>query len=253
MAAERRCPTCGALVAEDARWCGQCYAPLPEVAAPPPGPLTPSGSPPAGALTPPERRTSEEEPPEAATPPRVGSAGSTQPPDGSSAGTAVEAPERRATWPCPACDHRNPIELDLCEVCGTPFARLFREPERAPQVEPGSAALWSLLFPGLGHWRCGRSLDGVARAVIFAWTLGTLLILVVSRLGKGGFGATAPLFVLFLAATLVVWLASAYDAYRIAGGLDPVISSRALLWGSVILIVLSVLLASLVTLPAARR
>jgi hypothetical protein len=110
-----------------------------------------------------------------------------------------------------------------------------------------------MLFPGLGHWRCGRSLDGVARAVIFVWTLGTLLILVASRVGKGGFGATAPLFVLFLAATLVVWVTSAYDAYRIAGGEEPMVSSRTLLWGSVVLIVLSVLLASLVTLPATRR
>ncbi len=157
-----------------------------------------------------------------------------------------------AFWPCPACDHRNPIHLDVCEVCGTPFARLFREQERVPEIDPGTALLWSALFPGLGHWRCGRTLDGVARGVIFTWTFGTLLILVLSRIGKGGLGATAALFGLFLVSALAVWVSSAYDAYRIAGGYEPLVSSRTLLWGSVVLIVVSVLLASLVTLPAVR-
>ncbi|HEX9124043.1 MAG TPA: zinc ribbon domain-containing protein [Actinomycetota bacterium] len=239
MAAERRCPNCGALVAEDADWCGQCYAPLTEL----PGPTSPSGTPPSPTSPGPSTSPGS---PEQETGADRGA------PVGSQAGTSVEAAAKTATWPCPACDHPNRIELDLCEVCGTPFARLFREQERAPEVEPGSALLWSLAFPGLGHWRCGRTLDGVARGVIFVWTLGTLLVLVLSRVGKGGFGATAPLFVLFLASALTVWVTSAYDAFRIAGGYEPVVSSRTLLWGSVILIVVSVLLASLVTLPAVR-
>jgi hypothetical protein len=43
------------------------------------------------------------------------------------------------------------------------------------------------------------------------------------------------------------------DAYRIAKGEDPVVSTRMLLWGSAALVVLSTLIATLVTLPAARR
>jgi hypothetical protein len=43
------------------------------------------------------------------------------------------------------------------------------------------------------------------------------------------------------------------DAYRLAAGDTPVMSSRALLWTSAGLVFLSVLIATFVTLPAARR
>jgi len=144
------------------------------------------------------------------------------------------------------------MELNECAACGTPFARLFQEPGRRVEIAPRDAALWSLLFPGIGHWRCGRTLDGVARGVMFAWAFGTLLVLLVSRVGKGGLGATFPLFGLFLVASAALYALSAVDAHRIAGGDAPLVSTRALLWGLVTVLVLSVVLASLVVLPAAR-
>jgi hypothetical protein len=79
------------------------------------------------------------------------------------------------------------------------------------------------------------------------------MILVVSRIGKGGFGPTFPLFVLFAFASATIYVLSAVDAYRIASGEEPLINSRTLLWASAGLVVLSVLIASLVTLPSARR
>ncbi|HZD80694.1 MAG TPA: zinc finger Ran-binding domain-containing protein [Actinomycetota bacterium] len=254
MVADRRCPRCGALVAEDAEWCGQCYASLVE-----PSPARREAAPASREATDPRaatwggRAAAEAPPSMAGTPPPM--PGQPQPPHApqdEAFPTGAGASAADARWPCPVCQHQNPIHLDACEVCGTPFARLFQEQERPPEVEPGTAALWSALFPGLGHWRCGRTLDGVARAVIFAWTFGTLLILILSRIGKGGLGATLPLFALFLASSVAVWMSAVLDAYRIAAGADPVVSSRTLLWGSVVLIVVSVLLASLVTLPAVR-
>jgi hypothetical protein len=43
---------------------------------------------------------------------------------------------------------------------------------------------------------------------------------------------------------------SAIDAYRIASGEEPLVSSRGLLWASAGLVVLSVLIARFVTLPS---
>jgi len=113
--------------------------------------------------------------------------------------------------------------------------------------------VWSMLWPGLGHWKLGRRTEAVARFAMFAWAFGALLILVVSRFGKGGLGPTFPLFVLFLGASLMIYVVSAMDAYRLAAGDAPVMSSRALLWTSAGLVFLSVLIATFVTLPAARR
>ena len=110
-----------------------------------------------------------------------------------------------------------------------------------------------MVFPGLGHWKLGRRGDAVARFAIFGWSFGALLVLLFSRFGKGGLGATMPLFLLFLGASVAIYVLSAVDAYRIASGEQPIVGSRALLWTSAGLIVLSVLIATFVTLPAARR
>jgi len=169
----------------------------------------------------------------------------------------VEAAPRRsdgeATWPCPVCGNPNPIDMNLCAACATPFARLFQEPERLAEIDPKTAALWSLLFPGLGQWKCGRSLDGIARMVAFLVPFGTMLLLLVSRLGRGGLGSTTLLFSLFLMACLVAWSTSAIDAYRAASGVGPLIAPRKLLWGLVGLILVAVALATAVALPAVRN
>lgn len=153
------------------------------------------------------------------------------------------------TWRCPACEHENPLALDACEVCGTPFARLFVEAAPARRIEPAKALAWSLVWPGLGHWRAGRRAEGFARIVLFAWTLGTVVLLLVSG---SGLGRAAPVLGLYALAALATYGLSAVDARRAAVGEGPVVGSRALLWGSVALIVLSVVFATLLTLPVAR-
>lgn len=223
---ERRCPTCGALASADAEWCGQCFSPLER-----------------------EGARSEADRPATSAPTET---------DGPRAirgtwGGAIEVEGGTLAWTCPVCETRNPIESNECSACGTPFGRLLAGPEAAPEVEPQTAAVWSMLWPGLGHWKLGRRADAVARFAMFAWAFGGLLVLLVSRFGKGGLGPTFPLFVLFLGASLMIYVVSAMDAYRLAAGDAPVMSSRALLWMSAGLVFLSVLIATFVTLPAARR
>lgn len=231
MSSERRCPTCGALVSADAEWCGQCYASLRPAAAEPvrhspaaEGRVAPAAEQEVGAETP--------EPMSAAP---------------------VPTSEAEPAWPCPVCGNRNLIELNQCAACGTPFARLFQEAEPGPRVSAREAAAWSLALPGLGHWKCGRPLDGIVWMAISLWTVGTVVLMFLSRTGSSGLGPTIPLLIVFLVAIVVLWVTSALDAYRIASGVRPLVTSRALLWGSVALVVLSVvLLATLVVVPASR-
>ena len=121
-------------------------------------------------------------------------------------GGSIEVEGGTLAWTCPACETRNPIEANECSVCGTPFGRLLAEPTTAPEIEPQTAAVWSMLWPGLGHWKLGRRTDAVARIVIFGWAFGALLVVLVSRFGKGGLGPTFPLFMLFLGASLMIYV-----------------------------------------------
>ena len=216
MTDDRRCPNCGALVTAQAEWCGQCFTVL----------------------------------------------GRSDVSSGTAASTVatvnvehggLEIEDGHATWTCPACEARNPIEASVCSTCGTPFAQLFREDDERPAMDPQSAAVRSMVFPGLGHWKLGRRADAVARFAMFGWSFGALMILVVSRFGKGGFGPTFPLFVLFAFASATIYVLSAIDAYRLASGEEAIVNSRTLLWASAGLVVLSVLIASFITLPSARR
>jgi hypothetical protein len=204
---ESRCPSCGALVALDAEWCGQCLRRLD----PPPAPeISPVRSAPA------------------------------------SGGDRGAVP----TWACPACQHENAIALDRCEVCGTPFAQLFAEPERRVEIDPRAALRWSLLLPGLGHWKAGHRLDGVARMVLFVWTFGTVVVLVATR--SAGIGTAGALLALYVVSAVALYVVSAIDARRVAAGREPIVSPRALLWASVVLVALSVLMATVLSLPALR-
>jgi predicted RNA-binding Zn-ribbon protein involved in translation (DUF1610 family) len=218
---ERRCPNCGALVAADAQWCGQCFESLVE---PEPEP------------EPEPVRSPESEPsPAADTSPTPAGA----PP-------ATAAP----TWPCPACGNANAIELDACAVCGTSFAALMRQGEERPKVEPKTALAWSLIFPGLGHRKVGRGMDGLARGVLFAMLFVMALL---TGLSAGGSGVLFGLFALFLGLAVVVYAGTAWEAYHLAEGGEPVVSARALLWATVGVIFLSVAVLALTVITAAKR
>ena len=137
------------------------------------------------------------------------------------------AEKKPLTWPCAACLHENPLELDACELCGTSFATLMRSDEKLPEVEPSRALRRSLLFPGLGHALVGRPLDGVARGALFAMLLVMLLIVLLSGLSSS---VAVVVFSLFLVMALVAYAGTAWEAYRLAEGEAPFVSSRTLLW-----------------------
>jgi ribosomal protein L40E len=199
-----RCPNCGALVSADAEWCGQCFTSL---------------------------RTAAPESEPAAAPELVRPAA----PEGSEA-------SKTAAWPCPTCGSLNPIELDLCSVCGTSFAQLLRQDEPRSTVSPRDAFLWSLMFPGVGHAKAGRAPDGIARGTLFVLTFGLALVVVLSGV------SSPPVFAvmaLLLFSALTIYLGSAAEAYRIADGGSTFVSARALLWATVGLIMLAVSLLAL--------
>lgn len=155
--------------------------------------------------------------------------------------TGVAAPsERLATpmWTCPVCAAENPIEGDFCAVCGTPFAQLLRDTERRPNVAPRTAVSWSLVFPGLGHWRLGHGLEALLRAGLFVWVAGIAILLLFVRTA----GPTAILLATFSIVTVALYVLSALEAHRMALGWPPIVPATAFLWGSAILVAISALL-----------
>ena len=223
---------CAALVTSDAAWCGQCFAdlraPEPEL---PPDLRAEAGS---GATAP-------------ISPANGVAAG----PDGDAvSGASRTAGERRAPfWPCPVCGGENPIDAEACITCGTPFAALMRDEQERPHVEPKDALAWSLMFPGLGHRKLGLPLDGLARGVLFAVAFAMALLVGFAGVRSG---PTFGVFALFLLTGLGVYAMSAFEAFRLAQGGTPLVSSRVLLWVLVVVILASVVMLALAVASAAK-
>jgi ribosomal protein L40E len=154
-----------------------------------------------------------------------------------------------AVWPCPVCGERNPIELDACRVCGTPFAQLLRDQTARPAIPPRDAFLWSLIFPGIGHAKAGRTADGVARGTLFVLTFGMTLVVVLAGVSNA---ALLGVVALLLTSALTLYLGSALEAYRIADGGSAFVSPRTLLWATVgvIMVAVGLLAASVVSVGA---
>jgi double zinc ribbon protein len=188
---ERRCPNCQALVTPEAEWCGQCFTSL---RAPEPAPV-------AGGVQ--SIRVVAAE------------------------GAPGDATAKLVMWPCPACDTENPIESNVCSVCGTPFGDLFRRDEAPPKIDPKEAFRRSLAFPGLGHRAIGRGGEGLARAILFLMCFAIALVAAVSGVGTVAIAAVAGLFGML---GLLVYLGTAYEASKMAAGAPPLLSSRAIVW-----------------------
>ena len=221
-AADRRCPSCGALVATDADWCGQCFATL--SVSPEPDPV-PASAPVGGAT---DDRASA---PPAASP--EGEAASTLP----------------AFWPCPVCQARNPVAADACETCGTPFAQAMRGGSERPHVTPREAVTRSLIFPGLGHRAAGYATDGFVRAILFGISLS---IAVLAGLGGVGSVALLAIVVVNLITAIGVYVLSAVEASRLAEGGDLLVPSRTLLWVLVGEVFLSIAIVGFAVVSATR-
>lgn len=206
-----RCRSCGALLAADAAWCGQCYTPVAE-----PDPEPEPASPP---------------PPSAATAPDAG---------------ATAAP----FWPCSVCGGRNPIDADVCQVCGTPFAALMREEPRREPVPAREAVIRSLIFPGLGHRALGYPMDGVARGSLFAVSLA---MAVLTGLAGAESGVGIVVFWLFLLSAIAVYVLSALEVRYIANGGTPVVAARLLMWVVAGEVFLAMAVLAISVMSASRR
>ena len=158
-------------------------------------------------------------------------------------------PSKVPMWPCPTCGTENPLELSVCPACGTPFAALMREDKRPSDVDPKVALRRSLIFPGLGHKALGHGGDGLARAVLFAMTFGLGIVALASGISSG---AAATVAALFGGIGLIVYAGTAYEAYHVAGGGRLLLSSRAILWIVVGVLMSSALMLALLITVAAR-
>lgn len=237
MADTKRCPHCGGLNPVAADWCGQClerFTP-PPAAEPEPSPepvVVPAKTHEAGPDAP---------APAAPAPPRT-AAGIAAAAVGTTHGVFTVR-EHGVVWTCSRCDNENPLEAQVCEVCGTKMADVVEPPPERPERDPGTAAMVSLFFPGAGHGYLGLWGQAVARGVLHLWVVMVVLVSLVQR-GEGG--STLIGIVFGLVAT-ALWVASAHDAYREARK-EP---NQALIKGKVFLyLVLGLLMLLMVMLTA---
>ena len=135
-------------------------------------------------------------------------------------------------------------------MCGTPFAALMRMDERHPDVDPVTALLWSLVFPGLGHRKVGRPVEGLARGILFVILVGMAVLVALAGTSSGMLSAILGLFVIL---ALVVYLGSAVEAYRLAQGGEPLVGARTLMWATVAVVMLSVLMLAMSVIATAKR
>jgi hypothetical protein len=171
-------------------------------------------------------------------------------PEGRTDGSPVATDRNLPTWPCPTCGHENVIDLDICVICGTSFATLMRTDEKPPPIEPGDALRRSLIFPGLGHALAGHGVDGIARGMLFAMLVVMAVIVGLSGVSSG---VVLTVFMLFAGMAVVIYLGSAWEAYRLANGETLFVSSRAVLWATVGIIMVSVALLALAATTATKR
>lgn len=235
MADTKRCPHCGGLNPVAADWCGQClerFTPLP-VAEPEPEPVpvvAPEGAVELGGDASP-----------APAPPRT-SAGISAAAVGTTHGVFTVR-EHGVVWTCSRCDNENPLDAQVCEVCGTRMSDVVEPPPERPQRDPGTAAMVSLFFPGAGHGYLGLWGQAVARGVLHLWVLMVVLVSLVQR-GEGG---STLIGIVFALVATALWAASAHDAYREARN-EP---NQALIKGKVFLyLVLGLLMLLMVMLTA---
>ena len=202
-------------MSEDAEWCGQCFTDLRRPPPPPPAP-------PVGA----------EEPAAAASDPE----------------TAVR-PKGDPFWPCSVCGAHNPIVLEVCETCGTPFAAVMRGVTKR-EVDAQAALTRSLVFPGAGHAMLGYPIDGFARGVLFVLSVGLAIFLAIA----------APHVAVMLLAILLmlglgigVYVLSAMEIKELAARGRLMVPSKFLLWVSVGVMFLVVGAIALSVATSARR
>ena len=85
----------------------------------------------------------------------------------------------------------------------------------------------------------GRKPEGAARAILFVWCAATALLLLLTH-PAGGLGMLAPMAVVFVLGSIVWYLITAVDAYRVATGDKQFVSSKVMLYSVAAMMMLSV-------------
>lgn len=118
--------------------------------------------------------------------------------------------EEGITWRCSRCDSDNPLDAPTCAVCGMTFAESMNPPKERPERDPNTVALYSLFFPGAGHWYIDMRAQAVARGVLSVWVIFVALL--------SGIQGSLMFAVPFGAAAFALWILAAHDSYREARG-----------------------------------
>jgi hypothetical protein len=147
------------------------------------------------------------------------------------------------------CATENPLDVENCMTCGTPFAQVMRAEPGGRSVDPDTAFRRSLVFPGLGHRAVGRGMDGLARGVLFS--VSAVMALLTGITAKGT--VTTIVFVVFVLASIAVYVGSAVEARNLARGGRLAVSSRTLLWILVGLVFVSVGLLGFSVVSSLRK
>lgn len=207
-----RCPSCGAMNAAGAQWCGQCLARFD--ASPAEAPVEPVAPP----IAPPAETNAAPDATPALRP---------VPSDG------VHRRGDELYWTCPACQATNAMTHTSCPVCGTSMAVLFgATKKRGPKRTGPAVVALSAVLPGAGHAYAGKAADAVARGVLFVWTatIGIYLLTRDTARGGGVFKAIGGVFAITAAGT---WVLSMLEAQRLSQGHDQaLVPGKALLWTS---------------------
>lgn len=128
-------------------------------------------------------------------------------------------PMGRLIQRCSLCGATNPIEVNECTVCGADFLAALREPEVKRDVSPTKAMLWGLV-PGGGFIPLGKRARFLGHLGLVVWLLFlSFLTFLLSPRALLGFKLG------FATMGVGVWIASAIDAGRIAGGRDAALLS----------------------------
>lgn len=222
----KKCPNCGAANAEGAEWCTMCLQRF-------------DGEEP-GTETPAEGQV-QVEPTEVVSELReLTTDGGAQ--DRTSEELATQDPDtgdvsKIATWTCKTCEATNPLEENVCSVCGRSIFEAFGATQDRPALRDdadGSVAAVLSFIPGAGHLYLERYGDAGARFLIFAWWVGTFWLL-------GGAPATLiPLRWLILVSVLGYMVVTAIDAYRAVEEptTKPLIGRAFYIWASLTFVLL---------------
>lgn len=219
-----RCPNCGGLNPPEAEWCGQCLQRF--VARTPPPPPPPPGMTDAAATS------------AAAQTPGPVAAPAPGPVAVQKRG-AFTVTEEGIKWTCQRCETENPLEESICSVCGTTFADSMRPPVERPVRDPNTVAMYSLFFPGAGHWYLGMKGSAVARGILSTW-----VVLVAILAAVGGSVLMAAIFGL---AAFVLWVLAAHDGYREARGETSAVILKPRMFVYVVIGLLLLMVTMLVT------